>query len=129
MKRSDDAAPPHIFTLTGNLLAERTLDFERWQPGETQRARRESFQVGGKGINVSKMLNRLGSPNTALCFVGGAPGAECAAWLETRGFSFRTDLDGDAHRDRRPRCEWRASRDNFPRSRRCARRGSVTCLG
>jgi fructose-1-phosphate kinase PfkB-like protein len=83
------SAPPHIFTLTGNLLAERTLDFERWLPGATQRATTESFQVGGKGINVSKMLNRLGAPNTALGFAGGAPGAECEAWLAARNFSRR----------------------------------------
>jgi fructose-1-phosphate kinase PfkB-like protein len=81
--------PPHIFTLTGNLLAERTLDFERWLPGATQRATAATFQVGGKGINVSKMLNRLGAPNTALCFAGGAPGAECEAWLGARNFSRR----------------------------------------
>lgn len=78
---------PHFFTLTGNLLAERTLEFAHWSLGATQRARRESFQVGGKGINVSKMLNRLGVPNTALCFVGGTPGAECQAWLAEKGFS------------------------------------------
>jgi fructose-1-phosphate kinase PfkB-like protein len=81
--------PPHIYTLTGNLLAERTLEFARWQPGKTQRATSESFQVGGKGINVSKMLNRLGAANTALCFVGGAAGAECEQWLHARGFAFR----------------------------------------
>ena len=65
---------PLILTLTGNLLAERTLDFEAWEPGRTQRARTESFQVGGKGINVAKMLRRLGAPHTALCFTstGGA---------------------------------------------------------
>lgn len=82
-------AAPHIFTLTGNLLAERTLEFTAWSPGRTQRATRETFQVGGKGTNVSKMLNRLGAPNTALCFTGGAPGAECEAWLRARGFAFR----------------------------------------
>ncbi len=80
---------PHIFTLTGNLLAERTLEFPSWQPGRTQRATRESFQVGGKGMNVSKMLNRLGAPNTALCFTGGSPGAECEAWLRERNFPHR----------------------------------------
>ena len=79
---------PHFFTLTGNLLAERTLEFERWSAGKTQRARRESFQVGGKGINVSKMLSRLGVLNTALCFTGGAPGAECEAWLRQHQFQF-----------------------------------------
>ncbi len=82
------AAAPHLYTLTGNLLAERTLEFSRWSPGKTQRASSESFQVGGKGINVSKMLTRLGLANTALCFTGGAPGAECDAWLRARNFDF-----------------------------------------
>jgi 1-phosphofructokinase len=79
------SSSPHIFTLTGNLLAERTLEFERWAPGRTQRAVRESFQVGGKGINVSRMLTRLGIPNTAVCFTGGASGAECEKWMRQRG--------------------------------------------
>lgn len=80
---------PHVFTLTGNLLAERTLEFERWSPGRTQRAGRESFQVGGKGINVSRMLSRLGRPNTALCFTGGDTGAECQGWLRARSLEFQ----------------------------------------
>lgn len=80
---------PHIYTLTGNLLAERTLEFAQWAPGKTQRAALETFQVGGKGINVAKMLNRLGVANTALCFTGGAPGAECEAWLRAKQFAHR----------------------------------------
>ncbi len=83
------ATAPHIFTLTGNLLAERTLNFDAWTPGQTQRATSESFQVGGKGINVAKMLRRLGAPSTALCFSGGATGAECASWLTARGIVHR----------------------------------------
>ena len=54
-----------ILTFTGNLLAEHTLEFDTWSPGQTQRARTTSFQVGGKGINVARMLSRLGVPNTA----------------------------------------------------------------
>ncbi|MBC7368361.1 MAG: hypothetical protein H7343_16385 [Undibacterium sp.] len=81
-------SPPHIFTLTGNLLAERTLTFASWSPGHTQRATTESFQVGGKGINVSKMLTRLGAPNTALCFTGGPSGEECLASLRAHGRIF-----------------------------------------
>lgn len=78
--------PARIFTLTFNLLAERTLTFERWSPGRTQRATGESFQVGGKGINVVKMLKRLGAPPaTALCFTGGATGDECEDWLRKNG--------------------------------------------
>lgn len=82
-------AEPPLFTLTGNLLAERTFEFETWASGRTQRAARETFQVGGKGINVSKMLNRLGAPNTALCFPGGSSGADCENWLRERAFTFR----------------------------------------
>ncbi len=82
------ASAPHIFTLTGNLLAERTLTFSAWSPGRTQRATAESFQVGGKGINVAKMLARLGSPHTALCFTGGASGDECFAALQASGRPF-----------------------------------------
>jgi fructose-1-phosphate kinase PfkB-like protein len=81
--------PPSFYTLTGNLLGERTLTFEDWAPGRTQRAKSESFQVGGKGINVAKMLRRLGLSATALCFTGGHSGAECVAWLRERGFDFR----------------------------------------
>jgi fructose-1-phosphate kinase PfkB-like protein len=82
------APVPHLYTLTGNLLAERTQDFAAWASGKTQRASAESFQVGGKGINVSKMLNRLDTPNTALCFPGGSSGAECVSWLRQHGFVF-----------------------------------------
>lgn len=79
---------PHIFTLTGNLLAEYTLEFTAWSPGKAQRASRQSFQVGGKGINVSKMLGRLGLANTALCFTGGATGAQCESWLREHHIPF-----------------------------------------
>jgi fructose-1-phosphate kinase PfkB-like protein len=91
-------AQPMVYTLTGNLLAERTLDFERWAPGRTQRATAETFQVGGKGINVAKMLTRLGVPNTALCFTGGAPGVECERWLQSRGIGFQSFASAAATR-------------------------------
>jgi len=73
-----------VITFTGNLLAERTFEFAEWTPGRTQRAKSESFQVGGKGINVARMLGRLGTPVTALGFAGGAAGAECGAWLRAK---------------------------------------------
>ncbi|HTB80817.1 MAG TPA: PfkB family carbohydrate kinase [Opitutaceae bacterium] len=80
---------PSIFTLTGNLLWEKTLSFDRWSAGHAQRAAHESFQVGGKGINVAKMLTRLRTPATALCFPGGATGTECVAWLRGKKIPFR----------------------------------------
>ncbi len=78
-----------ILTLTGNLLAERTLTFQSWSPGKTQRAQEESFQVGGKGINVSKMLRRIGGETTGWCFTGGATGTECEAWLREKQIPYR----------------------------------------
>ncbi len=81
---------PHIHTLTGNLLWEQTLSFPTWAAGSTQRARSAAFQVGGKGINVAKMLGRLGAPATALYFPGGATGAECEAWVRAQGIPCQT---------------------------------------
>jgi len=76
---------PTLYTLTGNLLGERTLTYTAWAPGRTQRAQSESFQVGGKGINVSRMLARLGAPTKALCFAGGSAGRDCLDWLAAKG--------------------------------------------
>src|SRR5437588_12804361 len=81
--------PPAILTLTGNLLWETTLTFADWQPGKTQRAKTASFQVGGKGINVSRMLARFGVSTKALCFAGGGTGQDCADWLRTRGLEYQ----------------------------------------
>ncbi len=80
---------PTLYTLTGNLLWERTLEFTTWSTNQTQRAKSESFQVGGKGINVSRMLTRLGAPTEALCFAGGSTGADCLAWLTAKNISHR----------------------------------------
>ncbi len=74
-----------VVTLTANLLAETTYTYESWSEGATHRARAATFQVGGKGINVTRMVRRLGLDSIALCFPGGPTGAQCVAWLEDRG--------------------------------------------
>ena len=81
---------PHLFTVTANLLWEQTQFYNEWQPGRTQRASRSTFQVGGKGINVAKMLARLGTPHSAICFPGGATGTVVESWLRQRGFALRS---------------------------------------
>ena len=81
-----------IITLTGNLLAETTFDFPSWKTGATQRASAQSFQVGGKGINVSKMLCRLKAPTLALCFPGGTTGDACTQWLKQNKIPYRAFL-------------------------------------
>lgn len=78
---------PKIITFTANLLAETTYEFADWSEGKTVRATAESFQVGGKGINVSKMLDRLNASNAALCFPGGHFGPMCETWLAEAGIA------------------------------------------
>ena len=74
---------PSVLTFTANPLAETTLTFSvPVQLNRTQRAQASSFQVGGKGLNVAKMLHRLGGPVEALTFAGGSNGESCRRWLE-----------------------------------------------
>ena len=75
--------------MTGNLLAERTLEYDTWEIGQTSRATRESFNTRGKGVNVSNMLARLGTDSTALIFAGGPSGEESEAWLRDRRIDYR----------------------------------------
>lgn len=77
-----------ILTFTGNPLAETTYEMAGWEPGRTQRAKGSSFQMGGKGINVSRMLARLGAQTRILSFLGGNSGEDCRAWLKSRDLDF-----------------------------------------
>lgn len=90
---------PHFLTFTGNPLAETTFEYADWTVGATQRAASAGFQVGGKGINVTKMLRRLGARTTALTFLGGASGERCRAWLGAQGFVFADIGTGGATRE------------------------------
>lgn len=78
-----------IITFTANMLAETTYYVSSWEPGKVSRATDERFQVGGKGINVTKMLQRLGASSTAICFPGGEFGPSCETWLKSKGIDFK----------------------------------------
>ncbi len=78
-----------LYTLTPHLLAETTAYYEGFRVGRTWRARREEFQVGGKGINVSRMAAKLQWPTEALCFPGGHLGERSLAWLRQQPFAVR----------------------------------------
>jgi fructose-1-phosphate kinase PfkB-like protein len=78
-----------IITLTGNLLAEWTFSLPAFERGETHRADAMGFQVGGKGINVSRILKRLGSETLAMGFAGGKLADFCSAWLEQQQIAYK----------------------------------------
>lgn len=63
-----------ILTVTPNPLLERRLFFSSITPGGVNRSKSELYYAGGKGINVSRQLNKLGIKNTALTFIGGSNG-------------------------------------------------------
>ncbi len=59
-------------------------DFEE---GKTNRSYLETIYPGGKGFNVSTILQRLGLENTALGFIAGFTGKEIKDQLKKRGFN------------------------------------------
>lgn len=78
-----DAPPvdPMIYTLTLNPALDRTIHVDGLACDVPNRIVEEHLFPGGKGIGVSKVLTALGTPNTALGFVGGFRGDELEALL------------------------------------------------
>ena len=93
-----DSDNQRVITFTANLVAETTYYVSDWAAGKTSRATGERFQVGGKGINVSKMLMRLARDTTAICFPGGIFGEYCRSWLDAEGIPYRAFTRGCATR-------------------------------
>jgi len=61
-----------IFTCTMNPSLDYYMEFdERLKSGVPNRSSLEYYEAGGKGINVSIVLNNLGIPSSAFGFVGG----------------------------------------------------------
>lgn len=74
-----------IYTVTLNP----SIDYHVWIPelqeGTIHQATKEWKDAGGKGLNVSKVLNILGMESTALGFVGGFTGAFIQNQMESMG--------------------------------------------
>ena len=63
-----------ILTVTINPLLERRFAFEKILSGSENRQGTEELKAGGKGINVSRQLNKLNVQNLAFTFLGGNNG-------------------------------------------------------
>lgn len=63
-----------IYTVTCSPAIDYMIYLDALAQGEINRSKRETYHFGGKGINVSTMLGRLGVKNTAMGFVGGFTG-------------------------------------------------------
>lgn len=65
-----------IYTVTFNPSLDYIVDVEDFRLGMTNRTTSEQMMAGGKGINVSIVLQNLGIASTALGFIAGFTGEE-----------------------------------------------------
>jgi 1-phosphofructokinase len=70
-----------IYTLTLNPSIDYIVKLESFQQGGLNRTINEAKFPGGKGINVSMVLNQFGTKSTALGFIGGFTGAYIEKFL------------------------------------------------
>lgn len=59
-----------ITTVTFNPAIDKTITVENFTPGAVNRVLSVQENLGGKGINVAKVLNLLGTSTTAIGFIG-----------------------------------------------------------
>ena len=63
-----------IVTVTMNPAVDKTVEIERLLPGGLNRIRKVEYDAGGKGINVSKTIQKFGGSSVATGFLGGNTG-------------------------------------------------------
>lgn len=79
-----------IYTVTFNPAIDYVMHLDRLSSGCTNRSESEYTVIGGKGINVSVILKRLGVPNIAMGFIAGFTGDAIKRSLENDGI--KTDF-------------------------------------
>lgn len=80
-----------IYTITFNPSIDYIVSVDHFKLGEVNRTSKELLLPGGKGINVSIVLNNLGIKSTALGFIAGFTGQEINRRIET-DFHINTDF-------------------------------------
>lgn len=78
-----------IYTVTFNPALDYVVKVPDFQVGQVNRIVEEQMEVGGKGINVSSVLKRLGVDNCALGFVAGFTGREILRLLDEEGITHK----------------------------------------
>ena len=73
-----------IYTVTFNPSLDYVLDLPEFEPQKVNRASAERILPGGKGINVSIVLQNLGVDNRAICFTAGFTGDALKSLLSQR---------------------------------------------
>lgn len=74
-----------VYTVTLNPALDYVMRVDKLRYDDINRSQSEDIYYGGKGINVSVILTRLGVENIALGFVGGFTGDKLIEMLENDG--------------------------------------------
>ena len=74
-----------IYTVTLNPSIDYVVNMEQLVEGMVNRVSTEHFYAGGKGINVSQILNQHGISNRALGFISGFTGNSIEGSLKEKG--------------------------------------------
>lgn len=74
-----------IYTITFNPAVDYVVHTDELQVGKVNRSKSEEIYFGGKGINVSMVLNELGIKSKAMGFVAGFTGAAIEKGLTDAG--------------------------------------------
>ena len=78
-----------IYTVTFNPAIDYTVKLSSLRPGALNRNLSEEYLFGGKGINVSGMLQNLGEASVALGFIAGFTGEGLEKGLQQQGIVTR----------------------------------------
>ncbi|MEK5256041.1 1-phosphofructokinase [Paenibacillus sp. FSL F4-0125] len=76
-----------IYTITLNPSIDYIVEVEDLRLGDLNRMKRDLKLPGGKGINVSRVLNQLEVQNKAIGFLGGFTGRYIEEWLRKESIS------------------------------------------
>ncbi len=74
-----------IYTITLNPSIDYFIEVDgEWMETEVNRAKGEKCKAGGKGLNVSMVLNEMHIPSTAIALLGGFSGAYIRDYLKDK---------------------------------------------
>jgi 1-phosphofructokinase len=76
-----------IITVTLNPALDKTVRVDTMRPNALNRLRNVMLDAGGKGVNVSAMIQALGGVSIAAGFAGGSTGDELLARIEQKGLN------------------------------------------
>ena len=81
---------PRIVTLTANPALDIAMEVSEVRPGHKMRTRGATYDPGGGGINVSRVIHALGGDTLAILAIGGPTGRFIEQMLADAGVPCRT---------------------------------------